>query len=159
MLTRNLKDEILLQKLLGLSDEEASARLGMWYMYCDEVGEHISEYAVGQYGDFPNDPYTEQTIDTLWSHLDRYLARRKTGKRGEEDLKRDLLKIAHITSVIWAKQSGVEQMWQEVEVNPETAEADLDRLLSEVADNVSTTADTVDPGVQNLPEDGTTESK
>lgn len=159
MLTRNLKDEILLQKLLGLSDEEASARLGMWYMYCDEVGEHISEYAIGQYGDFPNDPYTEQTIDTLWSHLDRYLARRKTGKRGEEDLKRDLLKIAHITSVIWAKQSGVEQMWQEVEVNPETAEADLDRLLSEVADNVSTTADTVDFGVQNLPEDGTTESK
>lgn len=159
MLTRNLKDEILLQKLLGLSNEEASARLGMWYMYCDEVGEHISEYAVGQYGDFPNDPYTEQTIDTLWSHIDRYLARRKTGKRGEEDLKRDLLKIAHITSVIWAKQSGVEQMWQEVEVNPETAEADLDRLLSEVADNVSTNADTVDPGVQNLPEDGTTEPK
>ena len=159
MLTRNLKDEILLQKLLGLSDEEASARLGMWYMYCDEVGEHISEYAVGQYGDFPNDPYTEQSIDTLWSHMDRYLARRKTGKRGEEDLKRDLLKIAHITSVIWAKQSGVEQMWQEVEVNPETAEADLDRLLSEVADNVSTTADTVDFGVQNLPEDGTAESK
>ena len=159
MLTRNLKDEILLQKLLGLSNEEASARLGMWYMYCDEVGEHISEYAVGQYGDFPNDPYTEQSIDTLWSHMDRYLARRKTGKRGEEDLKRDLLKIAHITSVIWAKQSGVEQMWQEVEVNPETAEADLDRLLSEVADNVSTTADTVAPGVQNLPEDGTTEPK
>lgn len=159
MLTRNLKDEILLQKLLGLSNEEASARLGMWYMYCDEVGEHISEYAIGQYGDFPNDPYTEQTIDTLWSHLDRYLARRKTGKRGEEDLKRDLLKIAHITCVIWAKQSGVEQMWQEVEVNPETAEADLDRLLSEVADNVSTTADTVDLGVQNLPEDGTAEPK
>lgn len=159
MLTRSLKDEVLLQKLLGLSDEESSARLGMWYMYCDEVGEHITEYAVGQYGDFPNDPYTEQTIDTLWSHLDRYLARRKTGKRGEEDLKRDLLKIAHITSVIWAKQSGVEQLWQEVEVNPETAEADLDRLLSEVADNVSTTADTVDPSVQNLPEDGTAEPK
>lgn len=159
MLTRSLKDEVLLQKLLGLSDAESSARLGMWYMYCDEVGEHITEYAVGQYGDFPNDPYTEQTIDTLWSHIDRYLARRKTGKRGEEDLKRDLLKIAHIASVIWAKQSGVEQMWQEVEVNPETAEADLDRLLSEVADNVSTNADTVDAGVQDLPEDGATESK
>lgn len=159
MLTRSLKDEVLLQKLLGLSDAESSARLGMWYMYCDEVGEHITEYAVGQYGDYPNDPYTEQTIDTLWSHLDRYLARRKTGKRGEEDLERDLLKIAHITSVIWAKQKGIEKLWSEVKVDPTTAESELDRLLSEVAGDDIQWSNTVDAGVQDLPEDGAAEPK
>lgn len=159
MLTRNLKDEVLLQKLLALSNDDATARLGMWYMYCDEVGEHITNYAVAQYGDYPNDPYTEQSIDTLWSHLDRYLARRKTGKRGAEDLRRDLLKIAHITSVIWSKENGVEKLWDEVEVNPETAEAELDRLLGEVANNDVLHSDTVDAGVQDLPEDGTAEPK
>ena len=96
-------------------DEKEIARINHWLSYSIALQEHINNYVVPQYGDYPNDPYTAVSIEELWGHIVRYTARRNSGMRGKEEALRDMLKIGHLASIILARTNGLEEQRTESE--------------------------------------------
>lgn len=68
-----------------------------------EVLKHIEEYAVPQYGDYPNDLIKETSIDDIVHDMQRYLHRMKTNARGAKEVERDFLKLAHYSCIAYYK--------------------------------------------------------
>lgn len=83
-----------------------SYRESEWVLFAERVRQHIIDYTLKQFGDFPNDEVTE------WDSLDcvkairKYAARFGTGARGKEEQIRDFLKIAHYACMGLAKYEG-----------------------------------------------------
>ena len=98
------------------SDEYSprSNRLLLWDCFADEVGRHVEEYTVPQYGDFPDDQATKFTEEDLKTSIKRYVNRIDSNARGEIEATRDLLKIAHYASMLWCKRLGFEEALLEV---------------------------------------------
>ena len=110
------------------SDEYSprSNRLLLWDCFADEVGRHVEEYTVPQYGDFPDDNVASWSADDCIKQIQKYVNRMDSNSRGELEATRDLLKIAHYASLVWCKRLGFEEALAEVrkeqEAQPEVKE-------------------------------------
>lgn len=80
-----------------------SNRRSEWNAFSYLVGCHIDDYTVPQYGDMPDDQLTEYTFDDCIKQMAKYCNRAKTNARGPEEMKRDMLKIAHYACVARSK--------------------------------------------------------
>jgi len=72
-----------------------------WEVFSQLVAEHIEDYTVPQYGDYPHDQLTEFTIQEVVMNMKRYLNRAETSQRGDEDKLRDCFKLAHYANVLY----------------------------------------------------------
>lgn len=68
-----------------------------------EVLKHIEDYAVPQYGDYPNDLIKETSIQDIVHDMKRYLYRMETNARGQKEVERDFLKLAHYSCIAFYK--------------------------------------------------------
>lgn len=103
----------------------------LWDIFAGEVFSHVEEYAVAQYKDFPDDPYTTYTENQLKDILKKYVARMDTSTRGELDKARDLMKIAHLASCIWVKRLGFEDVLLEVRKEAEAVTSEEKETTNE----------------------------
>ena len=74
------------------------------------VLEHIEEYTVPQYGDWPYDRLEEMSINDCFRDIMKYMARRDTpevkGREGRR--KQDILKMIHLLMEIYMKTEELE---------------------------------------------------
>lgn len=82
----------------------------LWNVFSENVSQHISDYTVPQYGDFPNDLRTTCHEDVILADMQRYLTRYKDGKRGADETTRDMLKLAHYASMLWCRRTGAQDV-------------------------------------------------
>lgn len=94
-------------------------RLLMWYAVADMVADHIDTYTVAQYKDYPNDQLTDWSTDEIWTQVQKYLNRRDSNARGEEEALRDIMKMIHYLSVIFTKKTGCEELYKDLNENIE----------------------------------------
>lgn len=66
------------------------------------VLEHIDNYVVPQYGDFPDKTVAKFTTEKIQGKLEAYVDRVGKSSRGPEDALRDCLKIAHFACYLYA---------------------------------------------------------
>lgn len=64
-----------------------------------DVLDHIENYTVPQYGDYPEDQMTTASIEDIKHDMQRYLNRMLSNSRGKEETKRDMMKIAHYAQI------------------------------------------------------------
>lgn len=80
-------------------------RIKEWREFSEQIERHITAYTREQYGGNPDG--SEQvdgfTTEDCWKQIDRYMNRRKSNVRGNRERLRDLLKVAHYASFIYAK--------------------------------------------------------
>jgi len=80
-----------------------SNRRSEWNAFAYQVGKHIDEYTVKQYGDYPDDQLTEYSVEDCITQIKKYCNRIATNARGREETTRDMLKIAHYACVAYSK--------------------------------------------------------
>jgi hypothetical protein len=76
-----------------------------WQPYAAAVAEHIREYTIGQYSDWPMDKCTAYTVEDCLKQIDKYHLRQGKNVRPGEDA-RDLLKIGHYCAMTYTKTAG-----------------------------------------------------
>lgn len=81
--------------------DEQPYRLHEWYNFADNVSEHINNYTIPQYGDYPNDLLTSTSNECIVHDMKRYLNRFGKGQRGCKEAMRDMLKIAQYAGVLY----------------------------------------------------------
>lgn len=77
-----------------------------WDRFSVRVKKHIREYVVVQYGDLPDPMLSKMKLSDMAHDVDRYNGRLESNVRGEEEVKRDLIKIAHYASLMLMKIEG-----------------------------------------------------
>ena len=76
-----------------------------WQRFAERVSEHIEEYTVPQYGDYPDDNVSEWSAQDCVKQIEKYARRFGSNMRpGQERL--DLLKIAHYAQIAAYKLEG-----------------------------------------------------
>jgi len=75
-----------------------------WEMFSKLVAHHIKDYTIPQYGDYPDDGLMDYTPKDCIKEIKKYASRHFSGQRGEDELRRDLLKIAHYAAACWRKE-------------------------------------------------------
>ena len=85
--------------------DKLSERAMNWLVFSDKVVDHIDNYTVRQYGDYPNDQLASWTPEQCLEAIQRYLNRnlKGTNARGDQELLRDMIKIAHYANVAFEK--------------------------------------------------------
>jgi len=68
-----------------------------------EVIEHIKNYVIPQYGNYPDEMIDGFTIADIKAQLARYVGRIGTNARGQQEAERDCLKIAHYACLLLRK--------------------------------------------------------
>lgn len=81
-----------------------SKRANQWKWFSKRVLEHVENYTVPQYGDYPDDLCTGMSIENLRMQLKKYTARLGNNARGREEGIRDLVKIAHYACMLYSKE-------------------------------------------------------
>lgn len=71
------------------------SKIWQWFLFQEKVDEHIRQYVIPQYGDFPDDIVEGFTVEKIQAKLEAYVRRIGKSARGKEDAFRDCLKIAH----------------------------------------------------------------
>jgi hypothetical protein len=84
-------------------NRQMSYREGEWIIFSERVRQHIIDYTVPQFGDFPEDQITEWNTADCVKAIQKYAARFGKGARGPEEQKRDFLKMAHYACMGLAK--------------------------------------------------------
>lgn len=79
----------------------ASNRAQMFLEFVPHVMRHIDEYAVPQYGDYPNDPLNDYNEDQIITQIRRYVSRLDSNQRGPIEAERDLFKMVHYIQTLW----------------------------------------------------------
>lgn len=74
-----------------------------WKIFQEVVLRHIEEYTVPQFGDAPDDQVEQWSAEDCIRQMGKYIARFGRNRRGKEDQLRDMLKIAHYTSLAHEK--------------------------------------------------------
>lgn len=107
---KELSDRIWLDSLMADANEQSSSKREMlWDLFANHVADHVANYTVPQYGDFPDDNVNKMSVETLQEQIKKYTARFGTNARGKEDQLLDLIKIAHYASIIWCREVGFEE--------------------------------------------------
>ena len=95
---------ILNEDVLG----SMSVRAQEWMHFALQVLDHIENYTVPQYGDYPNDQLTEFAVQDIKAQLVRYINRIGSNARGKEEALRDMLKVSHYASAAYHKMKNEE---------------------------------------------------
>ena len=80
--------------------------------FSKEVLNHIENYVVPQYGDFPDKTIAKFTPDKIQGKLEAYVDRIGKSARGPEDGLRDCLKIAHFACFLYALLKYGDAQWR-----------------------------------------------
>jgi len=72
-----------------------------WNKFSELVEDHIVGYVVPQYGDFPDKTIAKFTPEKIQGKLEAYVDRIGKSSRGDEDAKRDCLKLAHFACYLY----------------------------------------------------------
>jgi hypothetical protein len=88
------------------SSERVSNRVAEWDEFSAMVREHIAEYTVKQYGDYPNDQATSWSAEMCAKTGAKYGARFNTNQRSNQTLL-DMIKMAHWACLAWRKAQGL----------------------------------------------------
>jgi len=83
--------------------EETSAKVRQWVKFNAEVMDHIEDYVIPQYGDYPDPAVEGWTQKDIKSFLEKYVQRIDAGARGRVEAERDCLKIAHYACYLYGK--------------------------------------------------------
>jgi len=78
-------------------------RLHEWNQFAEITRQHIKNYAVPQYDNYPNDQLTNWTPTDCVKQILKYINRFERGARGNKEALRDMLKIAHYAGVVFGK--------------------------------------------------------
>ena len=82
------------------------------------VLDHIEDYTVPQYGDYPHDQMVDASIEEVKGNIKRYLNRIGTNARGNVETIRDCHKMAHYAAILERKLIGEmteeeeQEMWK-----------------------------------------------
>lgn len=68
-----------------------------------EVIEHIENYVIPQYGDYPDKMIEGFTVADIKAQLARYVGRIGTNARGQQEAERDCMKMAHYACLLLMK--------------------------------------------------------
>lgn len=68
-----------------------------------EVIDHIENYVIPQYGDYPDAMIDGFTVQDIKAQLTRYVGRIGFNARGQQEAERDCLKIAHYACLLLRK--------------------------------------------------------
>ena len=82
--------------------KKATSKVEQWQQFSKLMEDHIRNYGVAQYGDFPDPQVEGFTPEKLQSKLEHYVNRIGRGVRGPEEAKRDAKKMAHIACYLFA---------------------------------------------------------
>lgn len=66
-----------------------------WSQFSMEVENHIVNYVLPQYGDYPDEAIDSWTVEHIKSELEKYVKRIGADVRGAEESVRDTFKMAH----------------------------------------------------------------
>lgn len=89
-------------------DTQVPLRELMWDLFAAIVAQHVVEYTVPQYGDYPHDQVTNFSVHDMNVQLKRYCNRLESNARGEEETLRDYLKIANYAGLAYLKLADLE---------------------------------------------------
>lgn len=78
-----------------------SRKAKQWKKFADVVAEHVEEYGVKQYGDFPDEQIEEFTAHGIKAKMEYYWRRIGRGQRGKAEAVRDCLKMAHMANYLY----------------------------------------------------------
>ena len=84
------------------TEMESTKKTHQWFGFAVNVGFHIENYVVPQYGDFPDPMAANWTLEKIQGKLESYVGRIGRGGRGMEEEIRDCLKIAHFACYLHA---------------------------------------------------------
>lgn len=79
-----------------------------WETFSKLVEDHVADYTIHQYGDYPDDGLTHWTPQECINMVAKYVVRFGKNARGEKEQLRDMLKIAHFAQVAYVKMKGEE---------------------------------------------------
>lgn len=79
-------------------------KLQQWANFSVLVDDHIRDYVISQYGDYPDKMVEGFTAEKIQMKLESYVSRIGKGQRGHEDQLRDCLKIAHFACYLYNLQ-------------------------------------------------------
>lgn len=75
-----------------------------WLLFAELVRNHIVDYTIPQYGDWPNDQLEQTwTADDCKKAVEKYLGRMGRNARGAVEAERDFLKMAHFICTMFYK--------------------------------------------------------
>ena len=84
--------------------DQISYREVEWNTFAELVRQHVAEYTVPQYGDYPEDQLTDFTVHDCMLQIKRYANRAGRNSRHNVDEEtRDCIKIAHYACAAFAK--------------------------------------------------------
>ena len=79
-------------------------RLAEWDKFAEQVRRHIILYTLKQYGNPEgNEQVDGFSVEDCWTNAQRYYNRRNARVRGNKELMRDPIKVAHYMSFIYSK--------------------------------------------------------
>lgn len=104
-----------------------SNRGRMWSIFADEVANHIENYTVKQYKDYPEDQVTGWDEHILKEQIQKYLNRLDSNQRGDMEANMDLIKIAHYAQMIWSKRLGFEEALSEIIAERNAQEKEVEK--------------------------------
>lgn len=78
-------------------------RANEWRMFSYVVEQHVINYTIPQYGDAPNDEVSNWTPEMCALAIQKYTKRFASALRGKEEVRRDMLKIAHFACLTYWK--------------------------------------------------------
>lgn len=93
----------LIEEVPDLMDAREFNKCVEWQEFARRVDDHIREYVIPQYGDYPDDMIENFTIRDIQKQLTRYVGRMGSGARGIEEEIRDMLKISHYACMACTK--------------------------------------------------------
>ena len=83
--------------------EKMKTKQGEWVDFSVDVFNHIQNYCLPQYGDYPDEMIEGWTSKDIKTMLEKYIKRIGSGMRGVEEAERDTLKIAHYACLLRSK--------------------------------------------------------
>ena len=92
---------VLEENTLALEVKRPSNRCAQFLNVMADAVEHIEEYTIPQYGDYPDDQMTTWEDRDFIVQLRRYINRAESNARGEVEAQRDLLKIIHYAATLY----------------------------------------------------------
>jgi len=105
---------------MPMSGNAPSKKVQEWMGFSSKVVEHINKYCLAQYGDYPDEMIESFTPKDVKREIERYAKRIGTTVRGEEEAKRDALKIAHYACFLFTKlnQKSMEENYDSCKTKP-----------------------------------------
>lgn len=115
-------------------NEKMPNRANEWEEFSDVMWDHVVEYTVPQYGDYPNDQLTAFSIEEVAAQLKRYVNRIGSNSRGHGEALRDCLKMAHYACILRSKliQEIEEEMEKVKDNNDSSVEVSIEHQLKEL---------------------------